>query len=98
MKETDLKLEPYDDYKEVKEKADRILDTILQGASYFEHYVQIKPTVFMSYDVLAIVARTRNEAITSYKYGEPITVCGYDLKLVLGKDMLYLGYQLSMPL
>ena len=98
MKETELKFEPYDDNKVVKERAERILDTILQGASYFEHYVRIKPTVFMSHDVLAIVVKARNDAITSYKYGEPITVCGYDLKLTLGKDMLYLGYQLSMPL
>lgn len=98
MKETELKLEPYDDYEVAKERADRILDTILQGVSYFEYYVRIKPTVFMSHDVLAIVARYRNEAITSYKYGEPLTVCGYELKLALGKNMLYLGYQLSMPL
>ena len=98
MKETELKPWDSDEHKLVKERADRIIDTILQGASYFEHYVRIKPTVFMSHDVLGIVTRGRIDAITSHKYGEPLTVCGYDLKLALGKDVFYLGYQLSMPL
>lgn len=96
MKETNLK--PYDDYEAVKEKSDRIIGTILQGASYFEYYVRIKPTVFMSHDVLAIVARGSRDAITSYKYGEPLTVCGYALKMALGENVLYFGYELSMPI
>lgn len=96
MKETELK--PYDDYKVVKEKSDRILETILQGASYFEHCVRIKPTVFMSHDVLWIITRANMDAVTSYKYGEPLTVCGYDIKMTFGENVLYLGYELSMPI
>ena len=94
MKETELK--PYDEYE--KEKSDRIIATILQGANYFEHYVRVKPTVFMSHDVLSVITRGNFDAVTSYKYGEPLTVCGYDLKMVFGNNVLYFGYELSMPI
>ena len=90
-------LKPYDDYKIAQKKAESFIEHILGAACYFEHNIKIRPTVFMSCDVLAIIAKSTRDAITSYRYREPMMICGYDLELVDGENKLYLGYRLSEP-
>jgi hypothetical protein len=86
---------PYDDYKIIQKKTEGFIECILDSAYYFECYTKIKPTIFMSNDVLAIITKGTRDAITSYKYGELMTICGYELEIVPGKNKLYLGYRLS---
>lgn len=88
---------PYDDYKTIQKKAEGFIKYILGGAYYFECHMKMKPTIFMSNDVLAIITKGTRDVITCYRYGEPMTICGYDLELVLGENKLYLGYRLSEP-
>ena len=98
MKKTELKpwdVKPYDDSEEIKKQAEKFIECILICANYFEHSVRIRPTVFMSHDMLSTITKGKNEAVTCHKYGEPLKVCGYDLKLVLDKNVLYLGYNIS---
>lgn len=90
-------LKPYDDYKIEQKKAEAFIEHILGAACYFEHSIKIRPTVFMSCDILAIISKGMNNAIISHKYREPMKICGYDLELVDGEHKLYLGYQLSEP-
>lgn len=92
-----VELKPYDDTEEIKRRANSYIEHILIGASYFEHRLRIKPTVFMSGDVLWDIARGSRDAITSYYRGEPLTVCGYDLKMAYGEKVLYFGYELPQP-
>lgn len=91
------KICPYEDYKTIQKKAEGFIERILGGAYYFECHMKIKPTIFMSKDVLAIIAQGARDAIINYNDKESMIICGYNLELVLGQNKLYLGYQLSEP-
>lgn len=88
------KYNPYEDY-EVKYRADKYIMCILNSADFFERRLRTKPTIFMSNDVLDIIAHCHRESVISRPREETLTVCGYDLKMVYGKNVLYLGYSIA---
>lgn len=53
--------------------------------------MRVKPIVFMSNDVLEIIAHYHREKVISQIRGEALSVCGYDLKMVYGKNVLCVG-------
>ena len=77
-------------------QSEKIIAYILKGADYFEYRLRVKPTVFISNDVLAVIAKyNRDTIVFSFdKFGLPTTICGYDLKVTFGENVLYLGVEL----
>lgn len=92
-----MKVEKIDSYKdyENKKRADKYMMIILNGADFFEYRMRTKPIVFVSNDVLAIIAYYHRDKITHQIHGEPLTVCGYDLKVTFGENVLCVGCSLS---
>ena len=94
----EIELKPYDDRQECERIANRIVDTIMHSAPYFEYHVRLKPTVFMSRDLFAIVARGARDAIVAQESGRKHTICGYELEFAFGNNMFYFGYELAKQL
>lgn len=94
----EIELKPFDNNDEVKNKADGFIRTILYSAPYFEHNIGLKPIVFMSRDVFRIILAGARDSIICHIYGEPMTICGYNLELTLGENMFCLGYRLPIPM
>lgn len=90
------KVNPYMNYED-KHRADNYIIGILKGADFFEYRMGMKPTVFMSNDVLAIILQYHSEKVISQNRGEALTICGYELKMVFGKNVLYLGCKIAEP-
>lgn len=97
----EIKLEPYDDYETCKKKADEYIARLLCGISFFERYGHsIKPTVFISNDVLEIIYRGSDRALMLYNRtpGDKIpvlTICGCNVETVVGrKNVLSVGFNL----
>lgn len=94
MKETELK--PYDDNEKIKVQANNYIERILLGTSFYERHGQSgEPTVFMSMDIMAIIARGSERALI--QNASPlgaITVCGYNVKTVMEKNVLSVGFDL----
>lgn len=88
------KFDPYEDY-EVKNRADKYIMIIMNGADFFEYRMRIKPIVFISNDVFSIIAQYHRDKITHQIHGEPLKICGYDLKLTFGENVLCVGCSLS---
>lgn len=95
MKEIELK--PFDDYEAVKKKADEYIARIMYGVSFFErsNYNRgIKPTVFMSRDILSIIGRGSERALMYNASPRVLTVCGYNVKTVADTNVLSVGFDL----
>lgn len=88
------KVNPYMNYED-KQGADKYIIHILNCADFFENRIRVKPTVFMSNDVLEIIVRFHREKVIHQIYGEAILICGYDVKITYGKDLLYLGVSIT---
>jgi hypothetical protein len=92
-----MKIERYEDtedYKEkVRKKADQIIERIMVQAYYFENRVPygIKPVVFISNDLLAVLASISADVLRVLPYPKVCTICGYETKPITGKDELYIG-------
>lgn len=89
-----------DPAEQVKAKADGIINTILYTTTNFEQCMGLAPTVFMSYDLFAILAAATRDVLVARidRDKTPYTVCGYDLELVnQGIELLYVGYRVSVP-
>jgi hypothetical protein len=81
-------------YKDI----DRLIQNILASAEYFEYINKIKPTVFISMDIFALVSKYYQDVIYTYAAtGKPDTICGYDVQYIQGKGLLYLGYKIGKP-
>lgn len=83
-------------WEQKKHKGEQIIQTILLQTNYFEQSMRVKPTVFMSYDLFALVtAATRDLVVYRVEKNQPIhTICGYDLELIhSGTELLYVGYK-----
>lgn len=93
-----IKIEPYEDYEAIKKKADEYIALILYGASFFERYrCAIKPTVFMSGDIMNVIARGSERALVCDKETPTklsFTVCGYRVKTVGDTNVLSIGFDL----
>ena len=91
-----MKIEMFNPWEDQKPKAEQILNTILMQADFFEIRTGIKPTVFMSYDIFALLAyNARNMLLVHPDKNTPQSICGYDLEILQqGEDLLYVGYRL----
>ena len=90
MKETELKPNGDCEYQ-----VDKIIERILLGASRFQMHGEIeKPTVFMSSDMITDL-KNHLECWRPADFDHGIeTVCGYNVKLAVGKNVLYMGFEL----
>ena len=50
-----MKIEMFNPWENQKSKAEQIINTILMQADFFEIRTGMKPTVFMSYDIFALL-------------------------------------------
>ena len=84
-----------------RSRANDIINTILYAADNFEMTMGSKPTVFMSYDVFAVLCAGAEKYLVVYNIDdhEVNMICGYEIELIKCRSgVLYLGYQLSLPL
>ena len=94
-----VNIEMVNDCVDTAKKANILIDTIQLHASLFESRVGFKPTVFMSYDLFAILVGATTDVIMARcdKHKTIHTVCDYDLELLhSGSKLLYLGYSINM--
>jgi hypothetical protein len=95
-----MKIERYEDTKEycekVRKKADQIIERIMVQAYWFENRVPygVKPVVFISSDLLAVLAAVSTEALRCVPYPKVGTICGYEIKTITGTDELYIGFKI----
>jgi hypothetical protein len=93
-----LDIEMINNDREQLHKAEILLWTIQQQADLFEMRTGLAPTVFMSYDLFAILVASLKDVVV-YRMGKNQTVhtvCGYDLELLHhGTDLLYVGYKIE---
>ena len=90
--ETDVK--QLDDREKYKRQAHEYIDRILYGADYFRRLCpQLTPTVFISNDVLHTIAAGTYHALYCHD-GKTKTICGYEIKIAAGENVLYIGYNL----
>ena len=96
----------FETYDQVKERAERLINTILYSADFFEHQMGQKPTIFMTRDIFDTLARGMREhfQVKAHKesnydaYEIDYTICGYTVHLIpYGQHMLYAGYRISEP-
>lgn len=88
-------------WEQKRRKGEQIIQTILLQADFFEMKTRVKPTIFMSYDLFALVAAVNRDAFGREvlfhridKNQTPHTICGYDLELIYqGNELLYVGYK-----
>ena len=100
---TDLKFDDLEKetWEQTKYKAEQIINTIQLQADFFEMRTRIKPTIFMSYDLFAVVAAgLRDMLVRRIDKNQPAhTICGYDLELIhQGSELLYVGYKVDMTI
>ena len=94
-----MNIEPIDTWEQTKQLAEQIINTIQLQADFFEMRTSIQPTIFMSYDLFAIVAAgTRDMIVRRIEENKPVhTICGYDLELIhQGMELLYVGYKVIL--
>lgn len=95
--QTNIKM--LDTFEQTKHRAEQIIQSILLHADFFEQRMRAKPTIFVSYDIFAIIAAgTRDLLIPRLDQTKtPHTICGYDLEIIhQGKELLYVGYKITM--
>lgn len=80
-------------------KGNQIIETIKLQADFFEMRTKVKPTIFMSYDLFALVAvATKDLVVYKVEHAQPVhTICGYDLEIIHhGNELLYVGYKVLL--
>lgn len=91
---TDIKM--IDTYEQTKYKAEQLIATILLQANFFEQAMRVKPTIFVSDDIFAILAAGARDLLL-YRLDQtqtPHAICGYDLEIIYrGKELLYVGHK-----
>lgn len=78
-------------------KAESLLWTIQSQADFFEMRTGMKPTIFMSLDLLHILTTGLEDVVVHRidKNQTTTTVCGYDTELIAhSKEVLYVGYRI----
>lgn len=92
-------IEMIDTWEQQRYKGNQIIQTILVQAAYFEQSMRVKPTIFMSYDLFALVAAATRDLLVyrADKTQTGHTICGYDLEIVHhSKESLYVGYKVIL--
>ncbi|MBO5969378.1 MAG: hypothetical protein J6S14_12860 [Clostridia bacterium] len=78
----------------IKKKADQIMDRIALGLVSFErHGDRTKPLVFMSKDIMDILALSENILLCKDQSRE-LRFFGCKVKMVVGENVLSVGYDL----
>ena len=80
-------------------KGNQIIETIKMQADFFEMRNRVQPTIFMSYDLFAlVVAATKDLVAYRVENNRPVqTICGYDLEFIQhGQELLYVGYKVIL--
>lgn len=91
----EIKLKPFYDYEAVEKKAREYIERIMIGVTFFEHYGHsIKPTVFMSGDILSIIGQGSPRELSYNISPRIVTVCGYNVKIVADENVLSVGFDL----
>jgi hypothetical protein len=93
--EQKMKIEQLSSYQEDKEKSDKLISCILCFAQYFEHHMRVEPTVIISQDMLAAIAKGNRDAIELTVGKQRHTICGYAMELAVGENVLYIGYRIN---
>lgn len=92
-----MKIERYVDTEEFKnkmtEKAGQIVERIMMQIGYLSvHVPHVEDlVVFISNDLLAVLACIRSDDLTQIPYPNVIKICGYEVKPIDGTDELYIG-------
>ena len=92
----DIKIIDTYTWEQSKDKAHQLIENIKLQANFFEVKVGIKPTIFISYDLFALLAATSRELIAHRieKHLPAHTICGYDLEIIhQGSELFYIGYK-----
>ena len=92
-------IEMIDTWEQKVYKGNQIIETIKLQADFFEMRNRVQPTIFMSYDLFALVAAASRDLIVSRlpKDQTAHTICGYDLEIIhQGKELLYVGYKVLL--
>ena len=79
-------------------KAEKLIWNIQQQADLFEMRTGIEPTIFMSYDLFALLVASLQDVVLHRidKNQTAHTVCGYDCALIhQGSNLLYVGYKVD---
>ncbi|MBP3376211.1 MAG: hypothetical protein J6L83_05560 [Clostridia bacterium] len=98
MKDKDT-FDPYDvkagdAWEKDKKKAEEYIFRIRWGVERFGRFTKsVKPTVFMSGDVLAVIGRVTEE-IQCFYPGNKYLICGCPLKITTGENELYIALDL----
>ena len=72
---------------------------LLYAAENFESVKGIKPTIFMTTDLIAILTAWENmEFRCDHIADGQIIFAGYDVERISGKNKIYVGYRVSVPL
>lgn len=86
-------------WEQKRYRGEQIIQTILLQADFFEMKTRMKPTIFMSYDLFALVAAATKDLLV-YRVDKTQTghtICGYDLELINhGEELLYVGYKVLL--
>ena len=86
-------------WEQERRKGEQIIQTILLQADFFEMKNRVKPTIFISYDLFAlVVATTKDLVVYRLEENRPVhTICGYDLEFIhYGQELLYVGYKVIL--
>lgn len=92
-------VEMVDTWEQKRRVADRLISNIILQADLFEMRTRYKPTVFISYDLFALVAASPDKVVAhkTDNYQMAHTICGYDLEIIhQGKNLFYVGYKVDM--
>ncbi len=93
-----IKIEPYEDFEAIRRKAEDYIQRILLGASFYKrHGINPEPIVFMSGDIMNVIARGFERALVCGKETPTnllFTVCGYRVKMVADTNVLSVGFDL----
>lgn len=85
----------FENHKKIKDQAEQYIYQILLGVSLFECHGRVtKPTVFMSRDIMAVITKGTDTEIYHNLYNEPLSIHGYPLKITMGTNELYIGFNL----
>ncbi len=79
-------------------KAEMLLWTIQQQADLFEMRTGFEPTIIMSLDLVDLIATSFRDLLVHRidKNQTANTICGYDLEILPGRALLYVGYKLDI--
>jgi hypothetical protein len=95
----DMETSEQETWEQQRYKGEQIIQTILLQADFFEMRTRTKPTIFMSYDLFALVAAVAQDRLLFRvdRNSTPNTICGYDLEIIhQGSGLLYVGYKVIL--